>query len=266
MKIMSILILMFVATLALADTSGQFRYEIPQPDFLSNDWDGDGEINSVDTDDDDDGILDVNDSTPFGPVASSETGEEELPVPEIPAQNLMTYNVVENGTGATYSADSTYALDNICGLFDNNGYNVGANGYDVSGTYSSGQCSRGIWAPSIHTSYTGGWIQIDNPIQAPIFAVDMVPYYSIDRQIEQLKISYSTNNGSSYIEHQTIVTGAEPVASDYDGPGNVFVVLDTPIPANVTNILLNYIPADNVIGDFIEMEEIRILSSEEYRL
>jgi hypothetical protein len=56
-----------LSTLSLAALSqGIFNMAIPQPDYVSNDWDGDGEINSVDLDDDDDGILDVNDSTPFG--------------------------------------------------------------------------------------------------------------------------------------------------------------------------------------------------------
>jgi hypothetical protein len=55
-----------LSTLSLGSLSqGTFNMTIPQPDFLSNDWDGDGEINSVDTDDDNDGILDVNDDIPF---------------------------------------------------------------------------------------------------------------------------------------------------------------------------------------------------------
>jgi hypothetical protein len=50
---------------------GVFNVSIPQPDYVSNDWDGDGEINSIDTDDDNDGILDINDSTPFGGTPGS---------------------------------------------------------------------------------------------------------------------------------------------------------------------------------------------------
>lgn len=48
---------------ALAD--GVFNMQIPQPDFISNDWDGDGIQNIEDIDDDNDGIDDVNDSSPF---------------------------------------------------------------------------------------------------------------------------------------------------------------------------------------------------------
>lgn len=56
-----------LSTLSLGALSqGTFNMTIPQPDYVSNDWDGDGEINSVDTDDDNDGILDVNDDIPFG--------------------------------------------------------------------------------------------------------------------------------------------------------------------------------------------------------
>lgn len=47
---------------------GVFNMKIPQPDYVSNDWDGDGVINSIDNDDDDDGELDINDSTPFGGI------------------------------------------------------------------------------------------------------------------------------------------------------------------------------------------------------
>jgi Leucine-rich repeat (LRR) protein len=55
---------------------GTFNMTIPQPDFVSNDWDGDGEINSIDTDDDGDGILDVDDDIPFGGTpGGSGTGE-----------------------------------------------------------------------------------------------------------------------------------------------------------------------------------------------
>jgi hypothetical protein len=37
------------------------KMSIPQPDYISNDWDGDGIINSIDDDSDNDGILDIND-------------------------------------------------------------------------------------------------------------------------------------------------------------------------------------------------------------
>lgn len=49
-----------------AMSANLFKIPIPQPDFVSNDWDGDGIINSIDNDDDNDNELDVNDSTPFG--------------------------------------------------------------------------------------------------------------------------------------------------------------------------------------------------------
>ena len=47
-------------------SAGVFHARIPQPDFISNDWDGDDIINSLDDDDDGDGIKDIDDSMPFG--------------------------------------------------------------------------------------------------------------------------------------------------------------------------------------------------------
>lgn len=61
-----------IFTITLLTTSmsvfsiGVFNVQIPQPDFISNDWDGDGKSNAIDEDDDGDGILDINDDIPFG--------------------------------------------------------------------------------------------------------------------------------------------------------------------------------------------------------
>jgi hypothetical protein len=63
-KIITIILLSTLSLSALSQ--GTFNMTIPQPDFVSNDWDGDGIINSEDTDDDGDGIDDLDDSTPFG--------------------------------------------------------------------------------------------------------------------------------------------------------------------------------------------------------
>jgi hypothetical protein len=69
-----IILSIIISSLSLsAFAVGVFNVQIPQPDFVSNDWDGDGKANSVDEDDDGDGILDDNDSTPFGqPGGNSE--------------------------------------------------------------------------------------------------------------------------------------------------------------------------------------------------
>lgn len=63
-------ILFFIAitSIALASSVTQaniFKYKIPQPKLITNDWDGDGQSNDVDTDDDNDGIIDTNDDNPF---------------------------------------------------------------------------------------------------------------------------------------------------------------------------------------------------------
>lgn len=63
-KILAVAIVM-ISTNAMA--IDLYRHKIPQPNFVSNDWDGDGEVNAVDTDDDNDGIPDISDSNPFSP-------------------------------------------------------------------------------------------------------------------------------------------------------------------------------------------------------
>jgi Leucine-rich repeat (LRR) protein len=63
-KIISIILLSTISLSSFAD--GVFNMQIPQPDFVSNDWDGDGDPNLTDPDDDNDGIDDIDDSTPFG--------------------------------------------------------------------------------------------------------------------------------------------------------------------------------------------------------
>jgi hypothetical protein len=55
---------------AMAD--GVFNVQIPQPDFVSNDWDNDGLSNEID-DDDNDGVNDDLDSTTFGQGGRSST-------------------------------------------------------------------------------------------------------------------------------------------------------------------------------------------------
>ena len=70
-KILLSIIISSVSLSALAEVI--FNIQIPQPDFVSNDWDGDNIPNIDDPDDDNDGIYDVNDSTPFGNVSESVT-------------------------------------------------------------------------------------------------------------------------------------------------------------------------------------------------
>lgn len=56
-------ILTLASTISFAQVS--FQFSVPQPDFISSDWDGDGIKNSEDDDDDNDGILDVNDTASY---------------------------------------------------------------------------------------------------------------------------------------------------------------------------------------------------------
>lgn len=62
-KIIITIMISSISLLSMADS--EFRISIPQPDFVSNDWDGDTIPNSIDPDDDNDGIDDEIDSDPF---------------------------------------------------------------------------------------------------------------------------------------------------------------------------------------------------------
>lgn len=69
-----IILSIIISSLSLsAFAVGVFNVQIPQPDFVSNDWDGDGIINSLDDNDDNDEYLDVDDSTPFGGTPGGST-------------------------------------------------------------------------------------------------------------------------------------------------------------------------------------------------
>jgi hypothetical protein len=67
-KILTIILSIVFMSSVYASVSGtnQFKYKIPQPDLITNDWDGDGDPNLTDPDDDNDGIPDTEDSIPFG--------------------------------------------------------------------------------------------------------------------------------------------------------------------------------------------------------
>lgn len=72
-----LILVMFSGIASISFSEGRFNFPIPQPDMISNDYDGDGKINSIDEDDDGDGILDINDDIPFGRPSSDSKIEEE---------------------------------------------------------------------------------------------------------------------------------------------------------------------------------------------
>jgi hypothetical protein len=73
-KIIISIIISSVSLSALSQMT--FNMPIPQPDFVSNDWDNDGIPNKIDTDDDNDGIDDEIDSIPFGQGGQNSFVEE----------------------------------------------------------------------------------------------------------------------------------------------------------------------------------------------
>lgn len=70
-KILTLIIIPMLSFSAISD--GVFNMQIPQPNFISNDWDGDGIPNNTDPDDDGDGLMDEDDSIPFGQTGQSST-------------------------------------------------------------------------------------------------------------------------------------------------------------------------------------------------
>jgi hypothetical protein len=70
-KILLSIIISSVSLSALASVT--FNVKIPQPDFISSDWDNDGLSNKIDDDDDGDGIKDVDDSSHFSKAGRNST-------------------------------------------------------------------------------------------------------------------------------------------------------------------------------------------------
>lgn len=64
-KILTTIILLSLSLSIKVQAETIFNYQIPQPNLITNDWDGDGEPNSTDTDDDGDNIPDTIDDDPF---------------------------------------------------------------------------------------------------------------------------------------------------------------------------------------------------------
>lgn len=62
-KIALTIMISFLTTASVAENV--FNHQIPQPNLITNDWDGDGLTNDVDTDDDGDNIPDTEDDNPF---------------------------------------------------------------------------------------------------------------------------------------------------------------------------------------------------------
>lgn len=101
-----ILLTILISTISLASFAGIFNSTIPQPDFISNDWDNDGDPNSTDPDDDNDGVLDDDDSIPFG-----ENGRNSTP-------NVILNSFTSNKISYFPNEDITlsWSIDNIRSL------------------------------------------------------------------------------------------------------------------------------------------------------
>jgi hypothetical protein len=105
---MNKIIIMLVALAASVSVAAQINFQmtIPQPDFISNDWDNDGIPNAQDNDDDNDGILDEDDSSDF-----DHDGQSSVPNVVINgfSPNKFSYHVGEELT-------LNWDLDNVRSL------------------------------------------------------------------------------------------------------------------------------------------------------
>jgi hypothetical protein len=89
-----------------------FNISIPQPDFISNDWDNDGDPNSTDPDDDNDGINDEDDSNPFN-ISGQSSYSNTAPIAVISVvsniDQVITFKISdsydENGDNLTYTVN-----------------------------------------------------------------------------------------------------------------------------------------------------------------
>lgn len=93
-KILTILLMSILSITTYATATGVFQYQIPQPDLVTNDWDGDGIPNHLDPDDDNDNINDEDDSIPFGPPG----GESSTPSVPITIDTFTADNTTPNGS------------------------------------------------------------------------------------------------------------------------------------------------------------------------
>lgn len=88
-----------------------YNISIPQPDFISSDWDNDGIPNKEDNDDDNDGILDENDESPF-----DHTGQNSTPDVIVGGFHINKTSYFENEElTLTWNVDNVRSLT----LFDN---------------------------------------------------------------------------------------------------------------------------------------------------
>lgn len=87
-----------------------FNMPIPQPDYVSNDWDNDGIPNSSDNDDDNDGIDDDLDSTPFGQGGQSSTPDVVL--------NYFTSNKITIDSNESFTLSWDFENERNLTLYD----------------------------------------------------------------------------------------------------------------------------------------------------
>jgi hypothetical protein len=99
--------LILTTNINMAQAAELYRTKIMLPDTVTDDWDGDGIPNSIDNDDDHDGILDVNDSNPFDRDGQNAAYEPPLPP--------YTYGGSKCGSGYSLPVDTVNELNSWSG-------------------------------------------------------------------------------------------------------------------------------------------------------
>jgi hypothetical protein len=158
-----IIIIILISTISSTTLSqGIFNFKIPQPDFISNDWDNDGDPNSTDPDDDNDGIDDVDDSVPFGLNGQNSTPDVNF---SSFSSNKTTYDIGENivlnwtiynprSLNLYYDSLFTNHIDDVDGL---NTYTVNniQNDQEIYLNYETGNSVLNLYVWNFNSSNCG---------------------------------------------------------------------------------------------------------------
>jgi hypothetical protein len=219
-KILTIGSLLSAASIVSSDTN--FRYKIPQPSQITQDYDGDNIPNNYDPDDDNDGIIDENDSTPFGqPNAASST-------PLVSGITSFTSDVSTIFAGQTvnfsWSIDKPSNLTLFGGDFSVAGY--GVTGLNVS---SDEPNSSSTYTLMSDTGYASVSVDV---LPIPLVNIFNADNISIDDG-DSVTLSWDISNAVN----PTISGGNLPANTSINEVGNI---IDTPTEDTIYSIYDGY--------------------------
>lgn len=220
-----------------AIAGGIFNMSIPQPDFVSNDWDNDGIPNSTDMDDDGDGILDENDSVPFGQSGQSSTPDvivksfssdkisylsgENITL-SWKIENIRSLNLYGDETLTDYIGDVTNQESIIVTPIGDATYYLDTQGI-VSSTsvfeYIENNKSCNAWSPTTSTITSGTEFTQTRSCNVN-YSSNEPSSITSQKQENQLAIGTYTLPQYTYFPFSTYVYGPQVQVWDYTGTSN----------------------------------------------